>query len=419
MMRIFRGTAVLVLNTLLLFALVNGVLYLVLGPAKPEPWFVIVSRRPYSAQELDDAIDWFLRAHAWDRLERFYPRLTPREVTRLMVETYRPLLFEPFTQFKERPYRGQFVNVDERGFRLGREQGPWPPAPANLNVFAFGGSTTFGASLPDDLTIPSQLQALLSRRSATPVRVYNFGRGYYFSTQERVLFEQLLSTGVVPDVAVFVDGLNDYYFPRGEPAMTAELRRFVDLPPPPSRPLIEWYQGLPIGRAAARVREWARGRPAEVPPLATPPAVPGGTPARADALRASRVELAAGVQRRYIANKRMIDAIATAYGVHAVAVWQPVPKYKYDRSLHSFLVPDDRDPNALSGVFGYPEMAKLASTGALGRNFLWCADIAEHLREEVYLDQVHYTPRMSRRVARCIAKGMLRRGLIARRAAVR
>ena len=36
--------------------------------------------------------------------------------------------------------------------------------------------------------------------------VYNFGCGRYYSTQERVLFEQLVSSGAVPDLAVFLDG---------------------------------------------------------------------------------------------------------------------------------------------------------------------------------------------------------------------
>ena len=29
-----------------------------------------------------------------------------------------PHVYEPYTQFKERPYRGKYVNVDENGFRF-------------------------------------------------------------------------------------------------------------------------------------------------------------------------------------------------------------------------------------------------------------------------------------------------------------
>src|SRR5205085_1642822 len=56
-----------------------------------------------------------------------------------------------------------------------------------------------------------------------PVRVYNFGRGHYYLSQERVLYERMVVAGMVPDLAVFVDGLNDLYYFEDEPAMTPQL----------------------------------------------------------------------------------------------------------------------------------------------------------------------------------------------------
>ncbi len=114
------------------------------------------------------------------------------------------------TQFKEAPFHGRYVNVDPSGFRASTPQGPWPPDPANFNIFLFGGSTTFGYGLSDDETLSSAIQHLLSRTSARPVFAYNFGRGSYFSTQELMLYYRLLASGSVPQVVVFVDGLNDF-----------------------------------------------------------------------------------------------------------------------------------------------------------------------------------------------------------------
>src|SRR6185369_12207002 len=114
------------------------------------------------------------------------------------------------------------VTVDPAGFRAGRDQRPWPPDPARFNVFVFGGSTTFGYGVADGDTIASQLQPLLARHGRD-VAVYNFGRGYYYSTQERILYEQLLAGGFVPALAVFIDGLNDFCYDHDDSAVSARL----------------------------------------------------------------------------------------------------------------------------------------------------------------------------------------------------
>ena len=140
----------------------------------------------------------------------------------------RSYLYEPFTQFKERPNRGDYVNVDENGFRFSADQASWPPDPKKVNVFVFGGSTTFGYGVADLETVPSRLQEELREKFVTPVSVYNFGRGYYYSTQERVLFEKLLLSGYVPNVAIFIDGLNDFYQDIDEPLFTSRLRDIME-----------------------------------------------------------------------------------------------------------------------------------------------------------------------------------------------
>src|SRR6516165_10527591 len=120
-----------------------------------------------------------------ERLAKVYPGKTPQEINDLLSETWsRPFIYETFTQFAERPFRGRYVNVDAAGFRFSAGQGPWPPDPRALNVFVFGGSGTFGYGVADSETIPSRLQEELRRRNGQPITIYNFGRGSYYSTQE-------------------------------------------------------------------------------------------------------------------------------------------------------------------------------------------------------------------------------------------
>ena len=111
----------------------------------------------------------------------------------------------------------------------------------------------------------------------------------------------------------------------------------------------------------------------------------------------------------------MIEAIAAAYDIPLVIAWQPVPTYGYDLSHHAF-APRDFGPHERSRL-GYPMVAALYRSGAFGPNVVWCADIQQRLREALYIDTVHYSPRMARRVARCVTKAVSQRRLLVERGA--
>jgi hypothetical protein len=132
---------------------------------------------------------------------------------------------DPFLQFKEHPHAGKWVNIDKNGLRLSKNNGPWPPDSKNLNIFLFGGSTAFSWGVADDQTIASHLQVFLEGQSARAANVDNFGSSWYFSTQERIRFCNLLAEGVVPNVAIFIDGSNDFVQSSGEPEFTDELKK--------------------------------------------------------------------------------------------------------------------------------------------------------------------------------------------------
>jgi len=190
--RWWTALALLALNTLAVFAAANlialGVLAWRGGAARPGPV-------PPS----------FIAG----AIEKAFPSLDAAERADLVRESSMSFIYEPFTQFRERPCHGRFVNVETAGYRRSADQGPWPPDPANRNVFLFGSSTTFNYGAPATETIASHLQRQLAD-GPRPVRVYNFGRGGYYSSQELTLFERLLTAGFVPDDAVFVDGGSDF-----------------------------------------------------------------------------------------------------------------------------------------------------------------------------------------------------------------
>ena len=44
-------------------------------------------------------------------------------------------------------------------------------------------------------------------------------------------------------------------------------------------------------------------------------------------------------------------------------------------------------------------MAEFIKKNPLGDNFLWCADIQEDLNEPLYVDQIHYSAKMCKKLA--------------------
>jgi hypothetical protein len=301
---------------------------------------------------------------------RIYPGLSQTEIDELQSEGIAVrFLFSPFVQFEPMPVKGRFIEVTSAGYRSDGRVQPWPPRRQDLVFFVFGGSTTFCYGLRNEETLVRALQnAFAGRYPGERVECYNFGRGYYFSSQERILFEQLLLQGIRPDVAVFVDGLNDFYFWEGRPWLTRELSEYMapDLVRPPAR-------------------------------LST------------DAEQAAAVE---SVSSRYAANVRLIEAVARDQGVSVLFVGQPVPWFEFpiNATTHPF------GRAVFVGhelcLSGYPRFRERALAGAFGPRHIWCGDAFADASAPMYADSIHYSPAGARRLANLIAARATERGLL-------
>ena len=321
-----------------------------------------------------------------ERLAKVYPGKTPQEIDQLLSESWsRPIAYETFTQFTERPFRGQYVNVAEAGFRFSTHQGPWPPDPRAFNVFAFGGSTTFGNGVADSETV--------RRRTGQPINIYNFGRGYYYSTQERILFEKLLTENQRPQLAIFIDGLNDftvsYWGDRAH--FTSLLEQFFESgsgPQTTEEKLLDLAATLPIVRIAARLF------PESESPVTQAPQ------------KLNKEAKARAMLDRYFANKKMIEAIAAAHKVNAAFVWQPVPMFGYDLNSHLFSNVVYANENNIATI-GYSLLGDFDAD-----NFLRCDALQKDRHEPLYVDGYHYTAAFSKEVASCIADQLVAKRLL-------
>ena len=188
----YNAVAILVLNTLLLFACfelaASGYVNIrQLLPARPEP--LIGEGGPRETVSYYASQSWapkYWHEFRLARRQRYYS----------------------YVGWRRAPFDGQTIQIDERGIRLT----PGADCSANsFKVFAFGGSTMWGTGSPNWGTIPAYLQTGLQKLRHGPVCVVNFGETAYVSTQGLIILLMQLRSGNVPDLVVFYDGPGDIY----------------------------------------------------------------------------------------------------------------------------------------------------------------------------------------------------------------
>ncbi len=127
----------------------------------------------------------------------------------VLQEQTTTFIYKEFVEFSEKKRSGKFTIVSQMGNRCNyNEQSKCNlPIGGKNEIWIFGGSTTFGYGVKNNETISAHLQNLLNNE----FNVVNFGTGYYYSTQERILLNNLLTKLNSPYAVVFIDGLNEFY----------------------------------------------------------------------------------------------------------------------------------------------------------------------------------------------------------------
>src|SRR5262249_15374354 len=239
------------------------------------------------------------------------PAASGHDELQVELARVRATAFEPFTLFRVPPTVGRYINVSPVGYRHGSRGTAWPPDPGAIKLYIFGGWTAFGYEVADDETFASQLaDRLVALLPGQPLSVYNFASPNYCSEQERIRLEQLLLDGHLPQVAIFVDGFDEFLWPYYAPEM---LQRFGEA-------LRRRSTGQLTGAALRAILRRL------LPEGAARWLAPGSAAARA----ARRIPDPAVVLDRYLANKRLIEAVCASFDVQPLFVWQPVPCYHYD-----------------------------------------------------------------------------------------
>ncbi len=209
--------------------------------------------------------------------------------------------WSPYVYWRTKPHHGKHVNINEAGLRRVWNGTP-SPAPGQLKVLMFGGSTLWGVGARDDFTIPSFVSRMLTTQLDTGAWVTSLAESGHTSTQEVIALMLALQKGNVPDVVVFFDGVNDSFsalqnrvagLTENESNRVAEfnsLKRFT------------WRQAIEhlalYKTIAARARRHV------------------GAPPVTDALARAVVDV-------YLQNISIVDALAKRFGFRTFFFWQP------------------------------------------------------------------------------------------------
>ncbi len=309
-----------------------------------------------------------------------YPDLSNEEEAQLLAETWlAPYRYEAWVGFRERPRSGRFVNVSDEGFRHSATTDRTLDV-AGLRIFVFGGSTTFGYGVDDASTIPTFLQAQLEERyPGVALEVFNFGRSFYYIGQETVLLFDLVRRGEIPDVVVFIDGVNE-----GQvlPFYTEEMERlFETYAARDDQALLnEVMERIPVTRFlrnGKRNVDYAADNFTRMATMLDPEQV----------------------RDAYVRDRELIRLLADHHGFAAYFALQPMPGYRNDFLHHPL-----QSERYIDSYEHTRRKLELLEEVMDADDSFSMTHLLEGFEGYAFVDQFHYTPAVCERIAAFLAE---------------
>ncbi len=288
----------------------------------------------------------------------------------------------PYSYWVVEPFNGEYIHIDSNGLRYTPSY--VPDGADALKIGIFGGSTVWGEGARDAYTIAGHIARLLAE-NGTPQQVINYGQTGYVSTQDMILFQMQLAQGQAPDIAVFYQGFNDVLSAyRQERAGLAyqEVNRIVDV------------------EAGRLLRQ---GQPVLIPPAASLDAYDWSliTTAGADA---------ESIAERYFANLQMIEAVAEAFDVEVIFVWQPSLYSKTSLTPVEAGIIEELDNNMPGFIELFQQVDALVRERVAEAeldNVLIISDLFAEDERQIFYDLIHITEVGNYEVAQAILPMLL------------
>ncbi|HUF37327.1 MAG TPA: SGNH/GDSL hydrolase family protein [Anaerolineales bacterium] len=298
-----------------------------------------------------------------------------------------PVRYHPFVIWRRVPFEGETINVNEQGIRTTTGSDCTPGA---YKVFAFGGSTMWGFGSPDWLSIPSLLQTELAGSTGRTICIVNYAEPAFVSTQGALQLLLELQKGNLPDLVIFLDGVNDVIagYQNGRPGghhNEDRIRALLNNSDHLVRTVLESSNSYELIHILTSRRS--------------------SDPVLAEIITDPRFAVEVG--EVYLFNIALVSHMAERYGFDYQFFLQPVltvgdkPLTEEEEAFSTGLDPVLVD--LMSAVYEYIER-----TQADQAHFTSLSPIFDHVDGLVWIDAFHLTGDANRLVAAAIAESLLR-----------
>lgn len=320
-------------------------------------------------------------------------------------------VYQPYTMWRRRPYRGTYTTIDVEGIR--RTTGN-SPSDDSIQVWMFGGSAVWGVGAPDHETIPSHLASLLNREFGIDAAVRNLGERGFVSTQEVIYLMRELQSGGRPDVVIFYDGVNDAAavslwpeFPGAHVSFDTVRDRFeMDMD---GGSFGSFIRSTGLYAASRIVLDRLEADPFERDGIIIYSTADTGSTPNYRWLAERGIDV-------WLFNARVVGSMAKTYGFMPLVLFQPglwSSGKPLDPSEESLLASEMEFAGLMTLMTVRSEMhSVLEERSSEGDAPEWVVnmnDIFSETREPVYIDYVHVSERGNRIAARRIAEEVLAR----------
>lgn len=414
------------LNTFLLFFIINIAAYFYLEN-------VLVSSE-HSENNLINTVA---------KLKITYPDFSNEEITQLIREDYASRInyYSPLLETRPPYMNGRYVNYTKEGYRKIKDQKKYNKQ--DFNIYLFGGSTTFGTSVRDEDTIASSVSLILKEKSNCnkSISVFNYGTPGHFSSQEFIRFQELLREDKKPNIAIFIDGLNDFFRYDDTTftsfAVSRQMRSLNEQAIPAHyeyafgkdftqkifkipgelkdnfeykenityRFILDFKKSL-YGLPIVKLAQYINGTTFSPMPMASF----AGTN-----FVDNKEEKAKVVMNRLVHNHNNIKLVANSHGIKTLFVLQPTQVINYDLK-HSVSLSQSDYNNSVHLQFikyGYQYLEKNNYTDFYeSKNFLDLTNIQKNEKRNLYVDPAHYNPYFSNKIALHIVKKIINSNFI-------
>jgi hypothetical protein len=294
--------------------------------------------------------------------------------------------YRAYVGWERRPFDGRTIQVDRDGLRRTFNSHCDTGA---YTIWMFGGSTVWGAGVPDWLTIPSLLGQQY-QQAGRSVCIRNYGEKAWVNTQELIKLILELKRGErKPDLVIFYDGPADVYatYQSGIPGVHQnfdEMKRLYETHAAEGRGN---FQYLLKTNAARLLLE--RRLTNQI----------GNRGSRGDSNA-----IAQEAVRCYSENLSVVEVLARAYGFEYAAFWEPTIG-----NGNKPLTLDEENARQQAvkhspGLEKADRAARVVVDSMLSSHLFDIADVFDEVADTIYFDQAHVSAEGNRLVAERIYK---------------